>query len=195
MDEIANEFNKYFINIGCLLSEQITSAHSSDEYLNDKTELIFNFTPVTEDYIANIISNLKNKSSYGYDNISNKLIKLAKTVLIQSDFTYWKISKKKIIISRVKPLYKSGDPLQFNNYRPVSLLPSLSKIFKHVIFDHIISYLTENSLLSSEQFGFRPGHSTELAALRMVDHIIKQIDDGKLPLCIHILIFQKHLIH
>ena len=85
MDEIANEFNKYFINIGCLLSEQITSGHSSDEYLNDKTELVFNFTPVTEDYIANAItiSNLKNKSSYGYDNISNKLIKLAKGVLTQ----------------------------------------------------------------------------------------------------------------
>ena len=40
-----------------------------------KTELVFNFTPVTEDYIANVISNMKNKPSYGYDNISNKLIK------------------------------------------------------------------------------------------------------------------------
>ena len=84
-----------------------------------------------------------------------------------------------------------GDPLQFNNYWPVSLLPSLSKTFEHVIFEQIICYLTENSLLSSEQFGFRPGHSTELAALRMVDHIIKQMDNGKLPLYIYILIFQK----
>ena len=83
MDKIANEFNKYFINIGRLLSEQITSGHSSDEYLNDKTKLVFNFTPVTKDYIANVISNLKNKSSYGYDNISNKLIKLAKGLLTQ----------------------------------------------------------------------------------------------------------------
>ena len=200
MDEIANEFNKYFINIGRLLSEEITSGHSSDEYLNDKTELVFNFTPVTEDYIANVISNLKNKSSYGYDNISNKLIKLAKGVLTQpltlisNQILRTGIFPKELKISRVKPLFKSGDPLQFNNYRPVSLLPSLSKIFEHVIFDQIMCYLTENNLLSSEQFGFRPGHSTELAALRMVDHIIKQMDNGKLPLCIYILIFQKHLI-
>ena len=83
MDKIANEFNKYFINIRSLLSEQITSGHSSDEYLNDKTELIFNFTPVTEDYIANVISNWKSKSSYGHDNIYNKLIKIAKGVLTQ----------------------------------------------------------------------------------------------------------------
>ena len=192
MDEIANEFNKYFINIGRLLSEQINSGHSSDEYLNDKTELVFNFTPVIEDYIANVISNLKNKSSYGYDNISNKLIKLAKgaltqpLTLISNQILRTGIFPKELKISRVKPLFKSGDPLQFNNYRPVSLLPSLSKIFEHVIFDQIMCYLTENSLLSSEQFGFRPGHSTELAALRMVDHIIKQMDNGKLPLCIYI---------
>ena len=88
----------------------------------------------------------------------------------------------------MKTLFKSGDPLQFNSYRPVSLFPSLSKIFEHVIFNQIICYLTENSLPSSEQFGFRPGHSTEFAALRMVDHIIKQMDDGKLPLCIHVYI-------
>ena len=83
MDKIANKFNKYFINIGRLLSEQVISEHSSDEYLNNKTELVFNFTPITEDYIANVICNLKNKSSYGYNNISNKLIILAKGVLTQ----------------------------------------------------------------------------------------------------------------
>ena len=83
MDEIANEFNKYFIYIGRLLSEKYTSGPSSDEYLYDTTKLVFNFTPVTEDCIANVISNLKNRSSYVYDIISNKLIKLVKGVLPQ----------------------------------------------------------------------------------------------------------------
>ena len=102
--------------------------------------MVFNFTPVTEDYIANVISNLKNKSSYGYDNISNKLIKLAKVVLTQpltlisNQILRTGIFPKELKISRVKPLY----PLQFNNYRPVSLLPSLSIIFEHVIFDQIM---------------------------------------------------------
>ena len=85
-EELPNKYllnDRTLTNIGRLLSDQITSGHSSDEYLNDKTELVFNFTPVTEDYIANVISNLKNKLSYGYDNISNKLIKLAKGVLTQ----------------------------------------------------------------------------------------------------------------
>ena len=96
--------------MGRLLSEQITSRHSSEEYLNNITELVFNFTPVTEDYIANIIRNLKNKSSYGYDNISNKLIKLAKGVLTQpltlisNHILRTGIFTKELKISRVKPL-------------------------------------------------------------------------------------------
>ena len=110
MDEVANTFNKYFINMGRLLSEQITSRHSSEEYLNNITELVFNFTPVTEDYIANVIRNLKNTSSYGYDNISNKLIKLAKGVLTQpltlisNQILRTGIITKELKISRMKPL-------------------------------------------------------------------------------------------
>ena len=64
-DEIANEFNNYFVNIGRLLSEQITSPHTSD-----RPNVSFKFSPVSEDRIGNIIKHLKSKSSYGYDEIS-----------------------------------------------------------------------------------------------------------------------------
>ena len=63
-DEIANEFNEYFVNIGRLLSEQITSPHTSEEYLGDKSNVLFRFIPVNKDYISNIIRKLKSKSSY-----------------------------------------------------------------------------------------------------------------------------------
>ena len=68
-------------------------------------------------------------------------------------------------ISRVKPLFKKGDPSEFSNYRPISLLPSFSKIFEYVIFYQLFDYMCENNLLTIEQFGFRRGHSTELAAI------------------------------
>ena len=76
LDEIANKFNTYFINIGQSLSEQIHTARSSDEYLSNRTNTIFNFTEVNEECIdsASIIKNMKSKSSTGYDNISNKLV-------------------------------------------------------------------------------------------------------------------------
>ena len=83
LDEIANTFITYFINIGHSLSEQIHATRSSDEYLNKMTNTVFNFTEVSEECIDSIIKNMTSKSSTGYDNISNKLTKSAKDVLIK----------------------------------------------------------------------------------------------------------------
>ena len=83
LDEIANKFNTYFINIGHSLFKQIHATRSSDEYLSNRTNTIFNFTEVNEECIDSIIKNMKSKSSTGYDNISNKLVKTAKDVLIK----------------------------------------------------------------------------------------------------------------
>ena len=74
LDEIANKFNTYFINIGHSLSEQIHATRSSDECLSNRTNTIFNFTEVND----SIIKNMKSKSSTGCYNISNKLVKSAK---------------------------------------------------------------------------------------------------------------------
>ena len=83
-------------------------------------------------------------------------------------------------MSRIKPLFKSGDKSLFSNYRLISLLPSLSKFFERVIFDELLGYFTNNNLLCLDQFGFRPGHSTELAVLRLVNHLITQMDMCKM---------------
>ena len=80
------------------------------------------------------------------------------------------------------PLFKSGDKSLLSNYRPISLLPSLSKIFERVIFYQLLVYFTNSNLLCLDQFGFIPGHSTELAALRLVDHLITQLDRCKMPI-------------
>ena len=57
-----------------------------------------------------------------------------------------------------------------------------------MIFDQLLGYFTNNNLLCLDQFGFRPGHSTELAALRLVDHLINQMDECKIPTNIYIYI-------
>ena len=133
-------------------------------------------------HIYLFIDNLKNKASYGHDNISNILIKRAKEVLIEPLTLLVNQMLKsghfpsELKISRVKPLFKKGDPSEFSNYRPISLLPSFSKIFEYVIFYQLFDYMCENNLLTIEQFGFRRGHSTELAAIQLVDRLTKQMD-------------------
>ena len=154
---------------------------------------------MSEECIANVISKLKNKSIHEYDNISNKLIKSAKNVLIKpmtlivNQCLHAGIYPSQIKLSRVKPLFKSGDRSQFNNYRPISLLTSLSKISQSVIFDQLLNYFVKNNLLSMEQFGIRPGHFTELAVVRLVDHLISEIDNNNTPVNIYIDL-PKHLI-
>ena len=84
-DEIANEFNRYFINIGRSLSDEIQSIHSSQDYLpqHNKPTSNFTFNPVNEECIAKFIVKLIYKSSFGYDSISNELIKSVSHVLVK----------------------------------------------------------------------------------------------------------------
>ena len=101
----------YFINIGHSLSEQIHATRSSDEYLSNRTNTIFNFTEVTEECIDSIIKNMKSKSSTGYDNISNKLVKSAKDVLIKpltllmNQIIHTGEFPNQLKIAKVKPLF------------------------------------------------------------------------------------------
>ena len=149
--EVANEFNKYFVSIGQTLSRNVQSNRSCDEYLVENTNCQLIFNPVNEEMVAKIINQLKNKSSYGHDGISNILIKQSQQCLTKSltliinqclrsgCFPY------QLKLSKVRPVYKSSDTKMFNNYRPISLLPSMSKIFEYVIFHQTMAYFNDNN--------------------------------------------------
>ena len=79
-------------------------------------------------------------------------------------------------IANVIPLFKCNDQEMFNNYRPVSLLCSLSKVFEKIMYNRLIEFLDKHSLLFSFQFGFRKFHSTYMAMMR--DKLTKYLDNG-----------------
>ena len=72
----------------------------------------------------------------------------------------------------------------FDNYRPISLLPVISKVFEKIVFRQLYGYLVDNKLIYSSQYGFRTLHSTELAALEFSDRISNNLDEGKVPIAI-----------
>ena len=82
-------------------------------------------------------------------------------------------------IAKVIPLYKKGDNFCLNNYSPISLLPTISKIFERVMFTQLYSYLNAHNLLSEQQYGLRSQHSTELACVKLVDYITTEMDNIK----------------
>ena len=155
------------------------------------------FEKVTEASVSKIIDSFKPKTSAGPDNISNNLLKIIKQEIVPSLTIIINQSLEKGIfpeslrIAKVLPLFKKDDPTTVNNYRPISLLNNISKIFEKVIDQQLNSYLSKNNLLYGSQYGFRSDHSTELAALELVDRISGAMDSGQVPLAI----FQTYLKH
>ena len=81
--------------------------------------------------------------------------------------------------ANVHPIYKrKGSPSDPTNYRPISLLPCLSKVYGKIIFKHIYKHLTDNQLISDRQSGYRPGHSTQLQLLHLTHNMYSNIDKG-----------------
>ncbi len=79
-------------------------------------------------------------------------------------------------IAKVIPIFKKDDPTLLRNYRPISLLSTISKVIEKIIFTQLSLYFKENKLIFDNQYGFRSKHSTEYAALELVDRIITQIN-------------------
>ena len=81
-------------------------------------------------------------------------------------------------VALVTPLHKSGDPLNPSNYRPISILPAMSKILEKVVSNQLRSYLVTNHIISSSQYAYRPSHSTEDALLEVMGWAARRIDAG-----------------
>ena len=120
-NHIAEEFNNYFINIGNKLAEKIMATKNFNEYLNIPASTLFHFHPIEEKETLRIIQNLKNKSSFGHDSISNKLLKRSQEVLYKpltmliNQTIATGYFPEELKLSRVKPLYKNGDSTLISN--------------------------------------------------------------------------------
>ena len=157
---------------------------------NVNPDLSFHFTPVTEDLVLALTSNLQNKTSSGMDGISNKLLKRIKhiivqplTLIINRSLTSG-IYPDKFKISKLTPLHKKDDRTIVSNYRPISLLPTMSKIIERVMHSQLYAFLNENNLITEQQYGFRSNHSTELATLKLTDTIMYELDNSHIPCAI-----------
>jgi hypothetical protein len=145
---------------------------------------------VNKSTIEKVIDELKPKSSCGVDGLSNKLLKLIRndivdvlTLIINQSLENG-IFPEKLKIAKVVPLYKKNDCHLFENYRPISVLPSLSKVLERIMHTQITAYFNRLNLFYDNQYGFRSSHSTELAALELINNIITSMDKNEIPLAI-----------
>ena len=186
--DIAQSFNNFFCNIGQSLAVQVTATPSSIKpsyYLHNRvTDSIF-LAPSYPQEILRIISSLQSSSSCGPDNISSFFLKLGSNILIYPLTIFFNfcvecgIFPDSLKMSKVVPIFKSGDKTDINNYRPISLLPVIAKVFERLLYNRVQSFIEKHNILSTTQYGFRSKFSPEHAVVDIVSSCYDSINDGQ----------------
>ena len=88
------------------------------------------------------------------------------------------------------PLYKSGNQMSVNNYRPVSVLPVFSKIYEKIVYKWLYDYIVLHNVLYDKQFGFRKKHSSYMALITLMDPLTEALERGEAVIGLFFLLFQ-----
>ena len=185
--EMSEEFNAFFSTVGSKISKSIKKIdQSADHYLpKDSVTPILKIDDVGPVLICDIIKSLQNKKSCDIDGISTSLLKFLNTTISTPLALIFNLSIKqgnfptKLKSSRVVPIFKSGNPLLCDNYRPISLVSSIAKIFEKIVATQLTNHLELNKLINKHQFGFQKGLSTEHNLLHLTNFISKTLNSGK----------------
>ena len=182
--ETAEEFNEFFSEIGSNLAGKIVSTSSFDKSLHGEFINSFALLPTTVNEVLNIVHDLNGNASPGYDELPVSTLKLCihtiapiLSLLINSSFDhgYFPCELKK---AKVTPIFKSGAADLVSNYRPISVLPSLSKVYEKAMHNRLYNYVCSNNILIPNQYGFRNAHSVYMAHLDLHYTVATAIENG-----------------
>ena len=193
---ISNGFCKYFSSVAQSLKSKafplINCVWKYTKKCENRSSTFFQFRQVSVQEVNRHLKNLKRNKAVGLDNLPPGYLKDTANVIAGPLTHVINLSLNSGIIpndfkmGRVMPIFKSGSVSNIDNYRPISILPILSKILEKCVHDQVMLYLESNHLLSIQQFGFRKNRSTELAATCFVDDVRKGMDRGELTGAVYI---------
>ena len=186
--EVTREFNKYFCSVGEKLASKIDDTGINDykNYLSNPLQHSLFFTDITINEIVIEINNLDQNKSPGHDEFSAKFLKISHDIIAPALCYIFNLSIKKgeypdlLKIAKVLPIFKNGSKSLVTNYRPISVLSCINKIFEKLIAKRIYSFLEKYNILYEFQYGFRKGHSTTHALIELADQIKLAINDNEL---------------
>ena len=172
--DIANTFNNFFSSVGMSLATKFQNSHQETKEYLDTIPTVTNklkFHQISEIELNNIIKKMKPKLSCGPDNIPTKIMINIARAIPKVIIKLINISLNTGFIpdilkqSNIIPIHKKGIKTDPNNYRPISLLCSLSKILEKAVAIQLNDHLERNNIISNSQFGFRKGTGTSHALL------------------------------
>ena len=182
---IANHLNNYFCNVASDLATSLPKSNRHfKSYLTQYKEKL-SFTQVSEVEVFLLLENLDRKKSFGIDKvhpfllsvgaleITKPLTHLINLSLIQGKFP------DSLKVAKVVPVFKQGSHMLCTNYRPISVLPALSKIFEKCVLNQLMFYITFHDIFAPNQYGFRSGKNTTDCLVDLLEQINKSIDNGE----------------
>jgi len=189
---IAESFNTYFSMVGTNIDDQIpVSQNNPLEFMNPPNQNSFFSEPVTSNEVALVIKNLKNKACdlqsvpifiyKRFSEIISPLIAKLYNLSISGG-----VFPDCLKVAKIVPVFKAGDPQLMNNYRPISILQTMSKIFEKLMYNKLQIFIVNNKLLSLNQFGFRKNSNTADAILQFLDAVHHSQNDKKVLMAIFI---------
>ena len=195
--KIAKHFNKYFGTIAKNIDKKTPKSKKKfSDYLKNQNVTSFLLSPVTEKEISNLIVSLNARKATGPNSIPNFILKEFKeelkvplTIITNMSFVTGQFPQK-AKEAYIIPVYKKGDKLEKSNYRPISLLPNISKLIEKAMYTRLYKFLEKYKYLYKKQFGFRNSHSTNHALISITEKIRESLDKNEYS-CGVFLDFQK----
>ena len=183
---IANEFNNFFVNLGPSLAEKIPRVPFTNYSMGIPNPSSLFLFPTTEEEVIKISYEcLNSRKAAGFDCIRPKIVREVIPFIAQPLTHIFNISfmtstfPDHLKKAKVVPVFKKGNVDNFCNYRPISILPCFSKVLERLMFNRLNSFLSDHNILSNCQYGFRSGHSTELALIDAVDKLHSALQSKK----------------
>lgn len=185
---IANLFNEYFCSVGEKLASKIrdTGNKNFKYYLKNPLQKSLYLTQVTINEIIIEINNLETNKSPGHDEFTARFLKISHDLIAPILCDIFNLSIKTgeypdlLKIAKVSPIFKSGSKNLTSNYRPISVLSCINKIFEKILAKRIYSFLEKHQILYEFQYGFRTGHSTTHALIEIADRLKLAINKNEL---------------
>ena len=180
---MCEKFNNYFTSIGDSIAQQIPSVINTCGQPEPNTNTFFAI-PVTESEVRMHVKQLSERKAMGYDGINSKFLKASEDTVIKALTHIFNLSLRNGIfptdlkIARVLPVFKGGPRETLNNYRPISLLPILSKLLEKIMHKRVYKFLEKENFFYKYQYGFRQNKNTGIAIAELCNELNINIDKG-----------------
>ena len=186
--EWADRLNRHFAAVGSRVAAELETQSAVDPPLPPCPSRVvsgsFRVHPVTLPELHAALRRMSSSNACGDDGITVSMLRLTFPVIaphllnvINASIVSGELPRE-WKVATVVPIFKSGCANDVNNYRPVSIIPTVAKLAERVVCDQLMQYLLSHGVLCDEQHGFRPGRSTESAMLDAVSYITRSLDQG-----------------